>query len=401
MRRLALLAVGGALWLFAAAIPALADGGPHIAAINNGSAGLTSDNCAGCHRAHTAQAAMLLKEDGTALCTSCHGSAGTGATTNVADGVQYQLAAAGGPTIRGAELGALRNGGFTNARIGSTYPSRQLLSLTAGTGTGFAGFVPVVSAGTAVTSKHMSLTGETAATVWGNGPISATANVGATVTLECTSCHNPHGNGNFRILNPIPAPVSTGTPAFVPAAAGVLVTDAALPPSGSTRNYTVQPGALTTDVTGGVTGGDYWRRCMPDWQNCTGTNRGDKPNGLVTFRQQISAWCSTCHSRYLAGNGSASTEGGPSGDAIFAYRHPTNTTPECTQCHVSHGSNALMTGFNSRTFTDPSGVSHPDATTTSGDSRLLKVDNRGTCELCHDPTHTFTSTAPITPIPVP
>ncbi len=119
MRRLALLAVGGALWLFAAAIPALADGGPHIAALNNGSGGLTSDTCAGCHRAHTAQGAMLLKEEGTALCTSCHGSAGTGATTNVADGVQYQLAAAGGPTLRGSVLGALRNGGFTNARIGS------------------------------------------------------------------------------------------------------------------------------------------------------------------------------------------------------------------------------------------------------------------------------------------
>ena len=25
---------------------------------------------------------------------------------------------------------------------------------------------------------------------------------------------------------------------------------------------------------------------------------------------------------------------------------------------------------------------------TTGDSRLLKVDNRGTCQLCHDPTNT-------------
>ena len=81
MRRLALLVAGGALWLLAAAVPVLADGGPHISTINNGSGGLTADTCAGCHRAHTAQGAMLLKEEGTALCTSCHGSAGTGATT--------------------------------------------------------------------------------------------------------------------------------------------------------------------------------------------------------------------------------------------------------------------------------------------------------------------------------
>ena len=31
-------------------------------------------------------------------------------------------------------------------------------------------------------------------------------------------------------------------------------------------------------------------------------------------------------------------------------------------------------------------VPYPDGTTTVGDSRLLKVDNRGTCQLCHDPT---------------
>ena len=36
MRRLALLAVGGAVWLFLAAIPVFADGGPHVASINSG-----------------------------------------------------------------------------------------------------------------------------------------------------------------------------------------------------------------------------------------------------------------------------------------------------------------------------------------------------------------------------
>ncbi len=118
MRRLALLAVGGALWLFAAAIPVLADGGPHVAAKNNGSAGLTSDSCAGCHRAHTAQAAMLLKIDGTALCESCHGAAVTGATTNVINGVQYTLASDGSRSS--TILGALRGGGFTTAAIGSS-----------------------------------------------------------------------------------------------------------------------------------------------------------------------------------------------------------------------------------------------------------------------------------------
>ncbi len=404
MRRLALLAAGGALWLFAAAIPALADGGPHIAAINNGSAGLTSDNCAGCHRAHTAQAAMLLKEDGTALCTTCHGSAGTGATTNVADGVQYQLDTASTTTVRGALLGALRGGGFDNARIGSTYPTRLLVSLGASNGLQFTALVPALTSGTPVTSKHMSLTGSTAATAWGNGPINGTADPGATVTLECTSCHNPHGNGQYRILKPMPfGPPDTTPPGFTAAAAAAPVTDAPLTAGiqngTEARNYTVAPGTLTTNVNGAVAA-DYWHWCSPSWDNCSGANAGDKPNGLVTFKSQISAWCSTCHSRYLAGSQSATNFGGPSGDAIFAYRHTTNTVPPCTSCHVSHGSNAQMTGFNSTHEAYPGGGSDPTATA-NPDSRLLKVDNRGTCELCHDPTHTFTSTTPITPVPVP
>ena len=104
MRRLALLVAGGALWLLAAAVPVLADGGPRISTINNGSGGLTADTCAGCHRAHTAQGAMLLKEEGTALCTSCHGSARNRRQRPTwADGVQYRLATGGNTGQRGAE----------------------------------------------------------------------------------------------------------------------------------------------------------------------------------------------------------------------------------------------------------------------------------------------------------
>ena len=63
MRRVALLFAGGALWLFLAAIPVLADGGPHVASINSGAGGITADSCAGCHRAHTAQGCLLYTSD--------------------------------------------------------------------------------------------------------------------------------------------------------------------------------------------------------------------------------------------------------------------------------------------------------------------------------------------------
>ena len=81
-----------------------------------------------------------------------------------------------------------------------------------------------------------------------------------------------------------------------------------------------------------------------------------------------------------------------SGDPIYTYRHNTTMT-ECTQCHVAHGSNATMDGAYSGPMTDPDGsaaakvVSGP--TTTYYNSRLLKIDNRGTCQACHDPTGTI------------
>jgi len=116
--------VGGAVafgiaWLLVAG-PVSADGGPHIRDSNSGISTLTADSCAGCHRAHAADAPMLLGAADDELCLDCHGAAGAGATTNVADGVQY----ADGDDPLAAVAGALRSGSFVNARIDSANPTR-------------------------------------------------------------------------------------------------------------------------------------------------------------------------------------------------------------------------------------------------------------------------------------
>ena len=116
MRKLTLLLAAGSLWLFLAAVPVFADGGPHVSSANSGVSTLAADGCAGCHRAHTAQGEMLInaptEEE---LCLTCHGAASTGATTDVMTGIQYAIGAGGAP--RGAQLGALRGGGFDQARM--------------------------------------------------------------------------------------------------------------------------------------------------------------------------------------------------------------------------------------------------------------------------------------------
>src|SRR3990172_9021687 len=124
VRRLALMIACGALWLILAAVPALADGGPHVLTTNNGSLGLNADGCAGCHRAHTAQGPMLINAaDETALCKTCHGASVTGATTDVMTGVQYALDVDG---LRDPAtlLGALRGGGYDQARLDAGDASR-------------------------------------------------------------------------------------------------------------------------------------------------------------------------------------------------------------------------------------------------------------------------------------
>ena len=101
--------------------------------------------------------------------------------------------------------------------------------------------------------------------------------------------------------------------------------------------------------------------------------------GRELLFDRIAAWCTTCHTRYLAPSGSWGTN---SGDAVFTYRHTGDNVSgdaasnrNCIQCHVAHGTNAQMPS---------SSVEWPAGTTPSADSRLLRVDDRGVCVMCHN-----------------
>lgn len=532
MKKLTLLIAAGSLWLFLAAVPVFADGGPHVSSANSGVSTLAADGCAGCHRAHTAQGEMLLNAASEEeLCLTCHGAASTGATTDVMTGIQYAIGAGG---LRGAtQLGALRGGGFDQARLGDMYRLSYLRSATEKS------TKPKVVVGAAenVTSAHISMTanGLTLPHVaWGNGAAGSGAGPSAEVT--CASCHNPHGNGQYRILNvlrenaeipetwtvniraayaanvaavvgppAIPAftgdniytvtshglqpgdqitiagvtgavpnlngnwfvkavgsgavgqesaatnnftisatlggavvdITTSGTGGTVSRISGVPVTDATLPSAGDARNYTVMQVKSPTSsgtangpesdyllyssqvvaaagsgsfkgIAGTYTagGGDYFARVVP-WNpgvngvcdptvfpvqaGCATANSA--PNGRpTTFSGQITQWCASCHTRYFANNNptDAASPNGATGaswqyprpnDSLFNHQHRTVAGRDCLTCHVSHGSNAAMTGTFSASF------AYPNATV-SGSSRLLKVDNRGTCQACHDPTGT-------------
>lgn len=289
---------------------ASADAGPHMVTGSDA----TPDKCASCHRIHTGQNEYLLKEAGTVqdFCYSCHGTGGPGSDLAVQEGKYYGLGS--GPPYGGkVTYGALRGGGFDTALIDTDDPTP--------------GFIAPLTTGEPTQSWH-TIDGTTAGTLWGNGAIGS--GVGPTYTLDCASCHNPHGNGQFRVLRPIP----TGSGAAV----AVNVTDQPDPKSYGASNYLYM--------------------------------------GADVSLFQMSSWCSTCHTRYLA----SSTA--DSGDPIYAYRHRSDGSSNraCITCHASHGTNALMPGAYSSTVEWPGGGV---GTTDNNNSRLLKMNNRGICIKCH------------------
>lgn len=346
---------------------ASADNGPHMI-----EAGATPDKCAGCHRIHTAQSDFLFKDAATVeeFCFSCHGNGGPGSDLAAQEGTFYGETTAGAPyggKTASTTLG-LRAGGFDTARINTTDPVNRLHpSYPPST-------IGVLAVPQTVNSYH-AIDGTTAGTMWGNGPI-GTAGAGPSYALECTSCHDPHGNGNYRILRTVPE--GSG-------GAGYAIPD-------------TYPKAAS----------DY---ATPDYFNMYfgGVAPANPPAGTDPVPGQsiladTSAWCAQCHTRYLAARrapnpADASREN--SGDAIFTFRHTSagygysSTTGNasfnnraCITCHASHGSNSSMPGNPAAGTNYSSTVPWPDGSTVNpvNDTQrasLLKMDNRGICRKCH------------------
>jgi predicted CXXCH cytochrome family protein len=408
MKRLLLLGVGSALMFTMGGVgSAQADtsGSTHKStAALAGATQLVSvggGRCASCHRAHTAKAEKLLKLAQPALCYSCHASLGS--NLDVLDG-----------SSKGQ---ALRGGGFEYAVIDGAGASKTMPDVLDAYQHPLSEQVPVstqkdavtglpvidavtglpVLAASAVTSRHQ-IDGTTQGTMWGNGAVSDTVGAplaaGKTgVTLECGSCHDPHGNGNYRILRPVPNDASTtavAATATTPEVLAVAVAPVNIPDAVQ-KNYTTTNYWLVADRMAGGTGtGTVADPFVPV---AAGTTDG--------YIKNVAAWCTTCHTRYLAGSGSYKTPlTSGSGatlvtDATFTYRHRSDradkdglNVPNCIQCHVSHGSNVAMTS-RAASVAAPDG-SIPGATVANGGtgtmmvSRLLRVDNRGTCEMCHN-----------------
>lgn len=404
MRRvnIVVLAMSAIVFSFAFA-PSIAVGnfGPH------GGYSMDTDSCAGCHRAHTAASSITwTRTDGTQgsallmstanevyqFCYTCHDAVGLGADTNVEEGI-YE------GTLPGNTMGGRLNAGGFDSGL---FPTSHMY-------TGASWF---------------AYGGSTDADLLGG-----LSDGEPQIVMSCTSCHDVHGSSNYRLLkdvvngrvvggyddtapgfsaeNPMP------TPWVVSAEPGYPAMGWLLHEPGASQVATYQP--------------SYTRplHAKPPANN---PSRG------------ISGWCAACHVQYMQPVGAVFDtsltpgEGGTEtlvADALRGYnandgfgyavrhRHPVNvdlagylgprpinvnapglalshdpanaTTNNatdwmsCLTCHVAHGSSAVMTGFaNVADSRDPQPNSGTGGVPPSGGNSLLRLDNRGVCQSCHN-----------------
>ena len=427
---IAALAVAAiAIGLMTRASPASANGGPH------GNYTLTTSSCAGCHRAHTAVGPDLLKVESVyALCTTCHSGS---VSTDVVHG-RLTTGTGNTPLNGGGFEQAMANSNGTFGPVTSSHTVADLPVIPPGGGAA----TPATGQGTAWGSQN------------GDGTPAGDVGVGVQGELECTSCHNPHGSTNYRILTDASTTskwVANNPDLLSWVSYQVLATRDDAPNYGfvtDPSNCPVVPvGAGTPTPTPGP-----GTKCMARYTS--GVFNGSGATAVPDITKGMNAFCATCHKSYLTGAGAPGFNSlntplatvGPGtptrvppyfypgtqdaldghGD-VARYRHSVDRTkgsaPKqplrfaalgndpnpggsltynamgCLTCHFAHGSSSAAT--------PAPGDSVPEGP--AGDSALLFYDNRGVCISCHQtvgtvvpPTATSTNTpAPPTATPTP
>lgn len=438
LKRVSLVLVLALALTFAFSGVAYANFGPH--------GGYTDDTdaCAGCHRAHTSfsevtwvsenplvtasRSALLIgtATDMSEFCNACHGDAAPGASTNVVAGVFDS-----GPSGAANQLPGASNGG-----VAVEYQTLSTFDATLNGG-GFT-IMPVGTVGAqnykASTSAHDMDLALATDPMWGDGN-----QVPASANLTCTNCHDPHGSSNYRLLkdsvngNTVGGYIDDNTPTpFVTSAevnypaVGWRKHEAGAAQMATYRpNYTQPQYAAAAIQDQGISGwcaGCHERYAVRNDHVAVGgpgtynygaaftaaSGGGQLPaqnfhrhpvNVSLVAGTGTSADTLVLNSAVITSTVLPLERASASGSTIAEFRAGGWTFTDymgCLTCHRAHGSSVDMTGWAEASLdsTTPggAGVWYPVRSTqptVSGvnpnfTSALLRADNRGVCERCHN-----------------
>lgn len=405
--------------LLVAAVVVLAPGVAFANYSVHGGYSMSTDACAGCHRAHTASSPITWvdrnSDDRSALlmslassvddfCYTCHGVAMVGADTNVWDGIYEADDADPNDEMLNAAGESLNGGGFDPAQ----FPTQHYPALT--------NWVAYGGGPTGLRADDP------------NDPVNIGASGGLYVDISCTICHDVHGSSNYRLLKDTVNGVAVGG------------YDSAAPydelnPNPTPWVISAEPGypggGWLLHEPGAVQVAGYY----PDY---TDPMYSKPPIDPVTSQPDvakgISGWCAACHTQYNTRGEAYTSSQYDSNDGygfVTRHRHPVNVALseyagyrdlvvaanplplahtanadvatneasdwiDCLTCHVAHGSSAVMTGYASveaiGMWDTPWGTTEPEfqvndaigSVPPDDGNALLRGDNRYVCEACHN-----------------
>ncbi|WP_144554106.1 cytochrome c3 family protein [Bacillus sp. X1(2014)] len=299
-----------------------------------------TNSCANCHSTHNGEDEMLLMKEGEYdLCMSCHD--GTMGFYDVTKG-------SGAGTFDDSHLSSSMHNVDSSIQVGSA-PGKYLNNSTA--------------------------------------------------ELECSSCHNPHGSANDRLLNETVAgkafatSLVNGVQTPAPIGTKTIVLDLQEDPAYAELNAITGTGGLKITKSNG-------------------------PKGLASYngvndKIYYSQFCGACHDDYFAkrnvGSSANPMPGKPStGSPITAththdtYTHTTNSASQgrsCAACHYAHGTDATVmmdavgnkvADYTKAVADGGKGWSQEKAESYMKDvsvkgSSLKKFTNNAVCFACHGP----------------
>jgi predicted CXXCH cytochrome family protein len=352
---------------------------------------MDTDACAGCHRAHTAASSITWTNgaaSGSALllstaseiyefCYTCHDAAGQGADTNVEQGIYEGTTYGSNPTK------VLNGGGFSDVEGFTTSHMYNGAS-----------WFPY---GGSVTPDLLGNLSDTTA---------------PQIEMTCSTCHDVHGSSNYRLLKDLVNGNAVG------GYTGDPLDPTPTPWVTSHETNYPQMGWLLHEP-----GASQMTSYTPDYT----TPKYAKP---ASADEGMAGWCGACHVQYMNDTGAEPTwgaaadvnEGYDSLDGFGAavrHRHPVNVpltnflgqrslivtdNPlpllhdaanvatqdssdwiDCMTCHVAHGSSVTMEGYaNVADSTNPDPDSGTGGVSPTGSNALLRMNNRGVCEVCHN-----------------